>query len=467
MNIILLITLIGIEIGLVVFTVVKQAEKREWIRNRFLVNCFETLVFLLFTLFPGINFGFRFKGLLVLLVLRVIISGILFLAKRKKSSGRRKKGGVIYSAINSVFLFVCGLFVSFLFADYQGREVTGNYTVAMTEAILLDESRVEVFETDGSKREVPVHFYYPKDAAAGETFPVVLFSHGAFGYYESNTSTYMELASNGYVVISLDHPYHSFFCKDTSGKTVTVNPKFLNDVMYINSGDAPEREIAALSSEWLKLRTEDMSFVLDTLEAYQEEEGFSSAWYISEEAENVQDALAKMDMEKVGVMGHSLGGAASEVMGRTRSDVDAVIDLDGTMLGEQQNLVDCEEYEFEGIVYHEKYVINEEPYPVPIFSIDNEEHHFSRITAKENGVPYANNTVMEHALDGYDTYFKNSGHMNFTDLPLFAPALANALGTGSIDAGECVDEMNGLILEYFDSKLKDKGEFNVKESYGD
>ena len=174
-----------------------------------------------------------------------------------------------------------------------------------------------------------------------------------------------------------------------------------------------------------------------------------------------------MDMEKVGVMGHSLGGAASEVMGRTRSDVDAVIDLDGTMLGEQQNLVDCEEYEFEGIVYHEKYVINEEPYPVPIFSIDNEEHHFSRITAKENGVPYANNTVMEHALDGYDTYFKNSGHMNFTDLPLFAPALANALGTGSIDAGECVDEMNGLILEFFDSKLKDKGEFNVKESYGD
>ena len=180
MNIILLITLIGIEIGLVVFTVVKQAEKREWIRNRFLVNCFETLVFLLFTLFPGIDFGFRFKGLFVLLVLRVIISGILFLAKRKKSSGRKKKGGMIYSAINSVFLFVCGLFVSFLFADYQGREVTGNYTVAMTQAILMDESRVEAFETDGSKREVPVHFYYPKDAAAGETFPVVLFSHAAF-----------------------------------------------------------------------------------------------------------------------------------------------------------------------------------------------------------------------------------------------------------------------------------------------
>ena len=117
MNIILLITLIGIEIGLVVFTIVKQAGKKEWIRNRFLVNCFETLVFLLFTLFPGIGFGFRFKGLFVLLVLRVIISGILFLAKRKKSSGMKKKGGVIYSAINSVFLFVCGLFVSFLFVD--------------------------------------------------------------------------------------------------------------------------------------------------------------------------------------------------------------------------------------------------------------------------------------------------------------------------------------------------------------
>ncbi|MBQ5851909.1 MAG: hypothetical protein IIW54_14020, partial [Lachnospiraceae bacterium] len=38
------------------------------------------------------------------------------------------------------------------------------------------------------------------DETVTDDFPLVVFSHGAFGYYESNTSTYMELASNGYVV---------------------------------------------------------------------------------------------------------------------------------------------------------------------------------------------------------------------------------------------------------------------------
>ena len=52
---------------------------------------------------------------------------------------------------------------------------------------------------------------------AQSSCPVVLFSHGAFGYYQSNISTYMELASNGYVVISLDIGQH--VGKDADGGT--------------------------------------------------------------------------------------------------------------------------------------------------------------------------------------------------------------------------------------------------------
>ena len=165
-------------------------------------------------------------------------------------------------------------------------------------------------------------------------------------------------------------------------------------------------------------------------------------------------------------MGHSLGGASAEYLGRIRDDVDAAIDLDGTMLGEQLGLVECEPYEFEGIEYREKYVINEEPYTVPLLSIDNQEHHDSRLEAKKIGMPYANNTILENALDGYETYFANAGHMNYTDLPLFSPFLANMLGTGSIDAGECIDTMNGIVLNFFDSKLKAKGAFHIEECYG-
>ncbi len=42
-----------------------------------------------------------------------------------------------------------------------------------------------------------------------------------------------------------------------------------------------------------------------------------------------------MALQTIGVMGHSLGGASSVTLGRTRDDIDAVIDLDGTMLGEE------------------------------------------------------------------------------------------------------------------------------------
>ena len=100
------------------------------------------------------------------------------------------------------------------------------------------------------------------------------------------------------------------------------------------------------------------------------------------------------DVEKIGLMGHSLGGAASVSVGRYRDDVDAVIDLDGTMLGEQL-----------GFEYG-KYQYEEEPYPVP----------------------------------------------------LFAPPLAAALGTGTVDATECIEAVNAMVLEYMNYYLMGSGE---------
>ena len=484
-SILLLVVFLLIELGLFVTTLIKKQNKVTWRRNRFLANALDLVTFLIFTLFPGVDFSFRFKGLLILLVIRILIAGALWFLKRNKTGRKHPLPAAIQGALA---MMVLSLFMipAFIFADYQGREVTGSYEIATTEAILVDESRVETFETDGSKREVPVHFYYPADAAEDELFPLVLFSHGAFGYYQSNTSTYMELASQGYVVVSLDHPYHSFFCKDTDGKIVTVNPDFLNEVMYVNDAVASEEEILELSAKWLKLRTDDISFVLDSIEKYtgesynKEETGWSpmDAKGVNAGAENYLEdcwktihpaaliqALDHVDIRHIGLMGHSLGGAASVELGRTRRDVDAVIDLDGTMLSEQLSLEPSETYEFEGKTYHEKYVINQESYPVPLFAIDSVLHHESRENATAIGMPYANTIVLEHAMEGYDTYILDTAHMNFTDLPLFAPILGQMLGTGTVDAGECVDTMNQLMLSFFNAKLKGMGTFTVQECY--
>ena len=158
-----------------------------------------------------------------------------------------------------------------------------------------------------------------------------------------------------------------------------------------------------------------------------------------------------MDMDQIGLMGHSMGGATSVTIGRLKSDVvDAVIDLDGTMLGEQLS--------FENGTY--QYL--SEPYPVPLLAINNESHQKD---LEEYGALYVNGSVLANARDARYTYFMGSGHMNFTDLPLISPILASKLGTGSIDAKECVVTMNGVILQFFDHYLKGTGELQIQEAY--
>ena len=366
-----------------------------------------------------------------------------------------KKTFIVLFCIAGFLIFAVCMFRTFVIRDYKGRKTTGKYEIAQASAILIDEKRLETFEQDGSNREVPLHFYFPNNIndLREKSLPLVIFSHGAFGYYQSNTSTYMELASHGYVVVSLDHPYHSFFTKDTAGKTITVDPEFFKSAMSIGSSDALESEVYDITSKWMELRISDMNFVLDELIEAGKDNALSDAWFFDEKDKNILTSVLKAtDFDKIGLMGHSMGGATAVTVGR-RADVSAVIDIDGTMLGEEKGVVD-------GVV-----IVNEEPYETPLLAIANEEHHQSEIEAAENSYAYANNVIMKNARCGYETYFKNAGHMNFTDLPLISPVIANMLGTGSVDPGKCIDTMNGIILRFYDCYLKNEGGFSVEESY--
>ena len=382
-------------------------------------------------------------------------------SETKTTKKKIRKGWIVLGCILAVLVLAVVLIPKLLFTDYEGLPTTGQYGVKQASAIIVDANRLETFETDGSFREVPMYVYYP-DTAGTEVpehgFPLVIFSHGAFGYYQSNTSTYMELASHGYVVISLDHPYHSFFTKDTAGKTITVNPQFIQEVMYINEMGTPEQEIIELAHGWLEIRTGDMNFAIDSVKAVKEAAGeqvnasLPSYWYVGEASteQEILSILAMTNIEEIGLMGHSMGGATSVTLGRTRDDIDAVIDLDGTMLGEQFSYVD-------GV-----YDFYEEAYPVPLLAVSNEAHYFE---GKELTELYVNSVVLANAMDAKYTYFKGSGHMNFTDLPLFSPALASLLGVGEVNAEECIVTMNQVILDYFNCYLKDMGEVAINESY--
>lgn len=441
---IILILMAVLEVVLAVWTVKTGGEKKKYLQNRLVIRTGQVAVFFLSMLLPGIKLDLRFKMLLAVLVILWIFAFVKWLVKRNSASGKLGTAKSVAKGILAVLLFTTASVPAFLFTGYEGLPTTGQYQVKMAEDIWVDESRVEEFEQDGSKREVPVHFYYPEvegEVKDGE-FPLVIFSHGAFGYYQSNTSTYQELASKGYVVISLDHPYHSFYTEDTDGKLITVDPGFMQEVQYVNENGTPEDDIFDVSSKWLKLRTADVNFVIDTVKAVKNNQ--------LQTADGVKEALAMADDENIGMMGHSLGGATSVTIGRQREEVKAVIDLDGTMLGEQ--------LAFE----NGRYKFNDEPYPVPILAVDTDYHHQA---ALEYGDLYVNNKVIENAIDGREVYFKGAGHMNFTDLPLFSPFLAKMLGTGTIDKVECMEKTNEIVGMFFDHYLKGEGEVVLAEYY--
>ena len=65
--------------------------------------------------------------------------------------------------------------------------------------------------------------------------------------------------------------------------------------------------------------------------------------------------------------------------GRERPQVRAVIDLDGTMLGEETGFADG------------KYQMNTEPYPVPLLCIDTSEHYEQ---GQRYGDQYVNHVIL-------------------------------------------------------------------------
>ena len=418
----------------IIFVVARIWKKKNYKKEKSILNIGELVFFLIFIAFGVIHFSFRWKLLLVLLILKGVFGIYDVICKKKVREF--KLAGTILNSAGCIVILTFATLPALIFPQFEYLEVTGEYEIDTAVYTWEDKSRLETFETDGSNRQVTVQIWYPKTDEI-QKFPLVIFSHGAFGFRMSNYSTYAELASNGYVVCSIDHPYHAFYVKQTDGKTITVNPEFLESVSTINAGTTTEDEIFNITREWMELRMADVNFVLDTIKE-------------QTMVQTVDNIFRKIDMDKIGVMGHSLGGATAVSIGRQRTDIDAVIDLDGTMLGEETACND------------NIYTINEMPYPVPLLCIDTTGHYEEGLTY---GDQYVNNVILKNAVDGKEIHFDNTEHMDFTDLVFFSPFLASLLGSGDVDKTNCIETMNGVILNYYNHYLKQTEELNLQERY--
>lgn len=391
---------------------------------------------LILGLLTGILQGItRYQMLLFLLILQAALLALrlFILHKNPKPVTILRQIG---RTLATLLLYFFALLPAFLFPQYKEPQVTGTHQVETVSYTWEDTNRLETYSDSGENRSVTVKIWYPMEEG---NYPLVVFSHGATGMIDSNFSSCMELASNGYVVVSIGHPYQAIMVEDTDGNVTFIDAEFMNNVMTDDGSDTPQHKqlVYERSQEWLAVRCADMNFVIDTI--------------LEKKASGEAGPFAKVNPEKIGVFGHSLGGATSANVGRLRNDIDAVIVLEGTMFGEYTG---CE---------NGMYVFNEEPYPVPLLDVN------SRVVYEDAsniaGQEYVNFYVGEHALDFHSAIFNGAGHLNFTDLPLVSPFLANMLGTGETDALTCIENMNEMILNYFDYYLKDAPELNLSDEY--
>lgn len=387
-------------------------------------------IMVIFLLLGIIHWDFRWKPLFFCLSFMAILSLTALLRRAEAKTFRI--GRAIVSGLLSFLLVFTGLMPALLFPPYTLLAPGGRYTVLTEEASYYDDSRIETYDNSGRAREVNVKFWYPD--TQGEGFPLIIFDHGFCGIKDSNESSFLELASHGYVVCSIDHPYQSFYTINEQGETTIISNSYLQE--YRQLGDDPDKNLDLLQ-KWLDIRVADANLVIDTILA--QEGGLYSL----------------IDKEVIGVFGHSLGGATATALARVSGDIDAVINLDGPM-----------PYEIIGVEDGE-YTVNSQPYPVPILNIYSQ-YLYDNGIMQDDPLYKVNRMVSATAPAHYDVVLEGTQHMNLTDLVLFSPVLAGLLDGGrkaNADAYDCLQTMNQVIVEFFDSTLKHERAFEAAGFY--
>ena len=435
MGIIILIIALLVEIGFAAYCFATRSRQAQ-VRGTIWLGAFAG--FMLCILAVVIRWSFRWYLLGGLLLIWAVMGAWRLLRKPAKPRPF-SVGRTVFSTIGGLLLLLLAVAPVLIFPQINLPKPTGPYAVATATFTYTDENRVETFTNTGESCKVNVKFWFPQDAAG--TYPLVLFSHGTGGIKSSNTSTFMELASHGYVVGSLDHPYHSLFTIGADGKFVRIDGAYWQEYMSVVNHTVDAATRYQLTQKWLALRAADMNFVIDTILAQAKESNAAAVYRL-------------IDPAKIGVFGHSLGGGESGQVARLRSDISAVINLDGDLHGEYVAFVDGNE------------VLNDQPFPAPLLNIYADDMQRALATIPNAADVVAAEHARATAPAGYVVYLPGTNHFSVTDLPLASPFMVALMTSvvpgaagGGADPAATIEKMNGIILQFFNVYLKDEGTF--------
>lgn len=329
--------------------------------------------------------------------------------------------------------------------------ITGNYGVGVKTMHLIDESRLENFTEDDPDdyREMMVQLWYPINKEIKEPraeymdapsfawlkgrspiplfmipnkaylfirphmkneisiandeqyYPIIIFSPGYDGVYQIYSSFIEEMVSHGFIVASINHPYVSGITVFPDGREV-----------YISKD--PPGNLSLLSV------VEDAKFVLDKL---------------TEMNNTDPDFNGRFDLSKVGMYGHSFGGASTSICLYEDDRFDCGLTLDG--------------------VFYTDVIPDGINKPFLLMIAEN---RFNNDNVQD---------MWNHLMgDSYIVQINGSTHYAFTDVGVLLKHLVplipiNILGFGSIAPKLMVNITRAIILTFFEVYLKGESVENL------
>ncbi|MBN1272974.1 MAG: hypothetical protein JXB26_11960 [Candidatus Aminicenantes bacterium] len=357
---------------------------------------------------------------------------------------------------------------------------SGMYATGVNYISFTDEGRKELFDNTGEKnREITVKAWYPADEKTDsepyllnadfaikycmfpelyrnlktnssrdipistdkKKYPILIFSHGWGEHFSQNSILMEELASHGYIVFSIAYHFACRYSEYPDGRIHHLdvkshrfqkiwrelqNPKsieLMNRMANIGSDKERVEAFRELSNmvptglkESPKYWAEDIHFFLDQLQNI-----------------NAGNKIFKgrLDLDKIGVFGMSMGGMASSEISIIDSRVKACICIDSGLHG----------------------TALDSTLKIPLLFMNSQRF-----------LGYGPLFTSKSLSDCYSLSVKNSGHMNFTDYSLYPSPLAKWV-MGTIDGNRVIEIMNVMVLNFFDKYLREKQDIDIlKES---
>ncbi len=362
--------------------------------------------------------------------------------------------------------FSAALLLGIVYPVFRLPVPDGPYRIGTASYHLIDQNRAEPFSPKpGARREVMMQVWYPADpGAAGKAelyrsraettwessyltlvrthalagvavakaqprYPVVIFDPSWHGVSNQSLFQVEELASHGFIVAGVDHPYSSGVTVFPDGRVIRARPaKFLD-----TSSEETLRETDRIAEEEVQLRAADLRFVLDSLVKLNEKDG--------------QGFLTgRMDLNRTGILGYSFGGAVAAQACWMDHRFKAALDLDGMLFGESAR---------EGI--EQPFLVMSDssgpPSAAELASPRLPRRRWAEIVAKQ--VEMIGRDLTNHG--GYTVDIRGVSHGNFSDDALFSP-LGRLAGGGSINNRRAMTIINAYTLAFFEEYLNGRPE---------